>query len=243
MYCEGCPRGRRGRSIKRLDKGTKKLTTAQATSEAGWLRRRRGTVAAGAKAGRRRSGQQPSCAPTVQGRLGPGQLQCLAKQQEKKRRREEEAFQDGCLLEEEVSDELRARVALRQKKDGANDKTRTAAARAKARRVAMMDRQVPWSKFNGLRVWLDVEGDAAALRHHLRQRGLIILGEDDWAQAELFVVPVIDKDKLRERVVWRLALAGCWLLSVGAALGEQGVFVKYHAACRKASLAPGGGAK
>jgi len=198
-------------------------------------------VAAGAKAGRRRSGQQPSCAPTVQGRLGPGQLQCLAKQQEKKRRREEEAFQDGCLLEEEVSDELRARVALRQKKDGANDKTRTAAARTKARRVAMMDRQVPWSKFNGLRMWLDVEGDAAALRHHLRQRGLIILGEDDWAQAELFVVPVIDKDKLRERVVWRLALAGCWLLSVGAALGEQGVFVKYHAACRKASLAPGGG--
>jgi len=243
IYCEGCPRARRGRSIKRLDKGTQKLTTAQATSEAGWLRRRRGTVAAGAKAGRRRSGQQPSCAPTVQGRLGPGQLQCLAKQQEKKRRREEEAFQDGCLLEEEVSDELRARVALRQKKDGANDKTRTAAARTKARRVAMMDRQVPWSKFNGLRVWLDVEGDAAALRHHLRQRGLIILGEDDWAQAELFVVPVIDKDKLRERVVWRLALAGCWLLSVGAALGEQGVFVKYHAACRKASLAPGGGAK
>ena len=52
-----------------------------------------------------------------------------------------------------------------------------------------------------MKVWLDVdkirEGDVAALRHHLRQRGLIILDEDDRAQAELFVVPVIDKDKLR----------------------------------------------
>ena len=245
MYSEGCPRARRGRSIKRLDKGTKRSPTVQATSEAGWLRRRRSTVGAGAKAGRHCSGKQPSCAAELQRRLGPRQQECLAKQQAKKRRREEEAFQDGCLLDEEVSDELLARVTQRQKKDDANDKTRAAEARRKARRVAMMDRQVPWPKFSGLRVWLDVgkmqEVDVAALRHHLHQRGLIILGEDDWAQAELFVVPVIDKDKLRERVLWRLALSGCWLLSVGAALGEQGVFVKYQAAFRKASFARGGG--
>jgi hypothetical protein len=151
------------------------------------------------------------------------------------------------LLDEEVSNELPATVTERQKKDNANDKTRIAAARKKVRRVAMMDRQVPWSKSSGLKVWLDVdktrEGDVAALRHHLRQRGLIVLDEDDWAQAELFVVPVIDKDKLRERVLWRVALSGCWLLSVGAALGEQGMFVKYQAALRKASLACKGGGR
>ena len=245
IFSEGCPRARRGSGFKRLDRGTKRLPTSQATSEAGWLRRRRSTVAAGAKAQRHCSAKEPSCAAELRGHLGPGQRKCLAKQQEKKRRREEEAFQDGCLLDEEVSNELRARVTERQKKDNANDKTRIAAARKKVRRVAMMDRQVPWSKFGGLKVWLDVgkirEGDVAALRHHLRQRGLIILDEDDWAQAELFVVPVIDKDKLRERVLWRVALSGCWLLSVGAALGEQGVFVKYQAALRKASLACTGG--
>ena len=37
------------------------------------------------------------------------QRRCLAKQQEKKQRRGGEAFQDGCLLDSGVTDELRAR--------------------------------------------------------------------------------------------------------------------------------------
>ena len=36
------------------------------------------------------------------------------------------------------------------------------------------------------------------------------------------------------RVLWRAALSGGWLLSDGAARGDQGIFVKFRAAVAKA---------
>ena len=60
----------------------------------------------------------------------------MAKQQEKTRRREEA---DGCLLDSEVTDELRARVVARQKKDAANDRKRRTTAQRKQPRLAVMD--------------------------------------------------------------------------------------------------------
>jgi hypothetical protein len=158
----------------------------------------------------------------------------LAKQQEKKQRREEETFQDGCLLDSEITDELRARVKAREAKDIANDRQRKAATLRRASKVALLSRQVPWSMFGGLRAWVDEDKvpDLHAVRRNLCQRGVTTLDPADWAQAELFVVP--DLSSLRERVQWRAALAGCWLLSPGVARGEQGIFVKYHAAIQKA---------
>ena len=43
------------------------------------------------------------------GAVDKSRRRCLAKQQEKKQRRGGEAFQDGCLLDSGVTDELRAR--------------------------------------------------------------------------------------------------------------------------------------
>ena len=75
--------------------------------------------------------------------------------QEKKWRREEEAFQDGCLLDREVTDDLRARVQARETKDAANARQRHATPLRRKLRVAMLSRPVPWSKFAGLEehVW------------------------------------------------------------------------------------------
>ena len=56
--------------------------------------------------------------------LGREQRQCLANQHQQRLQREEEAFQDNCLLDQEITDELRARVTERQQKDAANDRTR-----------------------------------------------------------------------------------------------------------------------
>ncbi|MFM7983512.1 MAG: hypothetical protein ACKPKO_29720, partial [Candidatus Fonsibacter sp.] len=41
------------------------------------------------------------------------------------------------------------------------------------------------------------------------------------------VVSDLREGKHRYRVCWRTAVAGCWLLSITAAMGEQGIFVKY----------------
>jgi hypothetical protein len=51
IFVEGCPRTRtHGQKGSRLDKGTKRQPKMKERCEAGWLRRRRDTVAAGAKA-------------------------------------------------------------------------------------------------------------------------------------------------------------------------------------------------
>ena len=125
LFAEGCPRTRAlGRKrCSRLDKGTKRRqmkVSVNVKSEVGWLRRRRSTVASGAK--------DPAKASELsqRGRLREEQRRCLAKQREKKRRREEETFQDGCLLDSEITEELRARVAARRGKDAANDRQRNA---------------------------------------------------------------------------------------------------------------------
>ena len=54
------------------------------------------------------------------------------KTNKQKRQREEKAF---------------ARVAERQQKDATNGRKRITIAQRKTRRLAVMDRQVPWSKF------------------------------------------------------------------------------------------------
>ena len=56
------------------------------------------------------------------------------------------------------------------------------------------------------------------------------MGGDDWAQADVFVASDLRKDKIRDRIRWRTALARCWLLSITAAMGEQGIFVQYKPA-------------
>ena len=100
-----------------------------------------------------------------------------------------------------------------------------------------MGRQVPWSKFKGKKAWVDIEnrvdGDFPVVSRHMAQQGIEVLGWDDWAQADVSVVSDLRKDKLRDRIRWRTALAGCWLLSITAAMGEQGIFVQYKPALHK----------
>jgi hypothetical protein len=152
---------------------------------------------------------------------------------EKKRRREEEAFQDGCLLDSEVTEDLRARVATRIKKDAANDRQRIAAMVTTDRKLAMLSRPVPWSRLGGLRAWVDPAlPERDAVHSRLGQRGLRVAGEADWAQAELFVVQAMDA--MPDRVQWRAALAGCWVLTAGVASDQaQGIFIKYQPAVYK----------
>ncbi|MFM7989706.1 MAG: hypothetical protein ACKPKO_61375, partial [Candidatus Fonsibacter sp.] len=52
---------------------------------------------------------------------------------------------------------------------------------------------------------------------------------DDWAQADVFVpsFSYLRKDTLRDRFRWLTALAMCLLLSITAAMGEHGIFMKY----------------
>ena len=236
LFAEGCPCARPQARGPRRDKGTKRLSDNLAQTEAGWLRRRRGTVAAGAKA--RPSSATGSRTSVLTQHLQQEHRKCLVKQQEKKQRLEEQAFQDGYLLDHEVTDELRARVEERRRKDRANDMRMAAETKRKERKVAMMGRQVPWFKLRGLKAWVDTnniqEGDAAVVRSCLFERGVSILGPAGWAEAELFLVPCLKKDSLRQRILWRAVLSGCWLLSVSAAHGQQGIFVKYKAALQKA---------
>ena len=101
-----------------------------------------------------------------------------------------------------------------------------------------MDRQVPWSKFEGKKAWVDirntVEGYFPVVSRHMAQQGIEVLGWDHWAQADVFVVSDLRKDKLRDRIIWRTTLSRCWLLSITAAMGKQGIFVKYKPALHKA---------
>jgi hypothetical protein len=51
---------------------------------------------------------------------------------------------------------LRARVTERQQKDAANDSNRITVAQRENHRLAVMGRQVPWSKFKGRNAWVDI---------------------------------------------------------------------------------------
>ena len=57
--------------------------------------------------------------------------------------------------------------------------------------MAVMDRQVPWSKFKGKKAWVDIEnrvdGDFPVVSRRMAQQGIEVLGWDDWAQADVFV--------------------------------------------------------
>jgi hypothetical protein len=94
-----------------------------------------------------------------------------------------------------------------------------------------MDRQVPWSKFKGKQAWVDsenkVDGYFPIVSRHMAQQCIEVLGWDDWAQADVSAASDLRNDQLRDRVRWRTTLAGCWLLSITAAMGEQGIFMKY----------------
>ena len=95
------------------------------------------------------------------------------------------------MFDHEIKDAMRARVTERQQKDAATDRTRITTAQRTKRRLAITDRQVPWSKFKGKKAWVDIEnrvdGDFAVVSHHLAQQGIEVLGWDDWAQADVFV--------------------------------------------------------
>ena len=124
-------------------------------------------------------------------------------------------------------------MEARQAKDAANDRQRQSKMAKTKGKVAMLGRQVPWSKFAGLRAWVDdnmPEGDD--VRRRILSQGIVALGQAEWADADLFVLR--DLDSIPERFRWRAALSGVWLLSAGAARGEQGIFVKYSAAIHKA---------
>ena len=71
--------------------------------------------------------------------------------------------------------------------------------------MVVMDRQVPWSKFEGKKAWVDIEntvaGDFPVVSRHMAQQGIEVLGRDHWAQADVFVVSDLRKDKLREQII------------------------------------------
>ena len=91
------------------------------------------------------------------------------------------------------------------------------------RRLAVMDRQVPWSKFEGKKAWVDIENRVGrvflVVSRHMAQQGIEVLGWDDWARADVFVDSDLRKDKLRDNIIWHTTLAGCWLLSITSAMG------------------------
>ena len=153
LFAEGCPRTRKLSRNSRRDKGTKRFSRTKTSTEIGWLARRRNMVRAATKLPRTHNlvgaghvnvgvalprthdlvgAGHVGAAELPQG-LGREQRKCLAKQHQQILQREEEAFQDNCLLDHEITDELRARVTERQQKDAANDrKRRTTAERNNA---------------------------------------------------------------------------------------------------------------
>ena len=99
---------------------------------------------------------------------------------------------------------------------------------------------MPRSRFKDKKAWVDIEnrvdGDVPVVSRHIAQQGIEVFGWDDWAQADVCVVSDLRKDKLRDRIRWRTALARCWVSSITAAMGEQGIFVKYNPALRKGEI-------
>ena len=75
-----------------------------------------------------------------------------------------------------------------------------------------MDRRVLWSKFKGKQAWVDIEnrvdGYFPVVSRHMAQQRIEVLGWDDWSKADAFVVSDLRNDKLRDRILWRTALAG-----------------------------------
>ena len=101
-------------------------------------------------------------------------------------------------------------------------------------KLAMLNRPVPWSRLGGLRARVAPElPEPDTVHRHLGRHGLRVVGQADWAQADLFVIQ--DMDAIPDRVQWRAALAGCWVLTAGAAGDQaQGIFVKHDPAIHKA---------
>ncbi|MFM7988572.1 MAG: hypothetical protein ACKPKO_55595, partial [Candidatus Fonsibacter sp.] len=50
----------------------------------------------------------------------------------------------------------------------------------------------------------------------MAQQDIEVLGWDEWAPTDVFVVSDLRKDKLRDKIRWRTTLARCWLLSITA---------------------------
>ena len=75
-----------------------------------------------------------------------------------------------------------------------------------------------------------VGGYFPVVSRHMARQGIEVFGLDDWAQSDVFEVSDLRHDKIRDRTRWRTALRACWLLSSTAAMGEQGIFVKYKSA-------------
>ena len=75
---------------------------------------------------------------------------------------------------------------------------------------------MPRSKFEGKKAWVDIEhrvdGYVPVVSRHMAQQGIEVLDWDYWVQADVFVVSGLRKDKLRDRIRWRTALAGCFLV-------------------------------
>ena len=96
-----------------------------------------------------------------------------------------------------------------------------------------MDQQVLWSNCKSKKAWVDIEnkvdGDFPVVSRHMAQQGIEVLGWDDLAQTDVFVVSDLKNAKLRDKIRWRTALVGCWLLSITAAMGEHGICVQYKA--------------
>ena len=99
-------------------------------------------------------------------------------------------------------------------------------------KLAVMGRQVPWSKFKGKKAWVDIENKVDGYFPVVRAVVWLIRASRSWVgtigpKADVFVVSDLRNDKIRDRTRWRTALAGRWLSSITAAMGEQGIFVKY----------------
>ena len=96
------------------------------------------------------------------------------------------------MFDHYIACELLARVTERQQKDAANDRKRKTTAQRDKCSLAAMDRQAPWSKFKDMKAWMDIEnrvdGDFPVVIRHMAQQGIEVLGWDDWAQADVFVV-------------------------------------------------------
>ena len=73
------------------------------------------------------------------------------------------------MLDQEITEKVRARVTEMQQKDATNDNKRITTAQRDKIKLAVMDRQVPRSKFKGKKAWVDIEnkvdGDFPTVNH------------------------------------------------------------------------------
>ncbi len=230
LYATGCAQTRGNRGGTRIDKGVKRPARAiLGKTERDWMKRRRVAVGAAKAQGTATPGRP---LPAVV--WAAGHEKCLEKQTKKREDRKVEAYQDGALLETEVTQELKDKVATVKEKGRKSDLQRQQRARRHEQRIAMMGHVFKWEPVAGKSVWLPDNlpvGCKVVARAHLQQRGLRVLPASEWKTAEVFVVPSLETmGGLQERVQWRTSLCGGWLLSLGVAKGGRGAFLKREAA-------------